>query len=202
MKRKIKYDSRNYRLHSDGNKSAIRESLQRCGAGRSVVIDADDELIAGNGVFEQAEALGIPVRVIETDGTELVAVKRTDLHTGDERRKLLAFADNATADKVEWNVPELTAGISADDLATFHVELPEVVSPDDFGEDFELPQGDKPPFSRYCFMLAAEQLDAINEALKEAKKDHSFGNTETFGNTNTNGNALYYIVKQWAEQRR
>lgn len=100
----IKFDKRNYRKHSDSNKRKIKKSLQECGAGRSVLIDADDTLIAGNGVFEQAQAMGIPTRVIETDGTELVVVKRTDLRTDDEKRKTLAAADNITSDNVEWDV--------------------------------------------------------------------------------------------------
>ena len=75
----IKFDKKNYRKHSEQNKKRIKKSLKECGAGRSVLVDADDTLIAGNGVFEQAQAMGIPTRVVETDGTELVVVKRTDL---------------------------------------------------------------------------------------------------------------------------
>ena len=93
----IKFDKRNYRKHSEQNKKRIKKSLKECGAGRSVLVDADDTLIAGNGVYEQAQAMGIPTRVIETDGTELVVVKRTDLRTDDDKRKLLAMADNATS---------------------------------------------------------------------------------------------------------
>lgn len=92
----LKQDARNYRKHSERNKELIRKSVDECGFGRSVVMDADGVLIGGNGV---AMAAGdAPVRVIETDGSELVVVKRTDLHTGDEKRKLLALADNATSD--------------------------------------------------------------------------------------------------------
>ena len=64
----IKFDERNYRKHSKKNKALIKKSLEELGAGRSVVIDADDTLVAGNGVYEQAQALQMPVRVIETDG--------------------------------------------------------------------------------------------------------------------------------------
>ena len=49
---KIKFDLRNYRKHSDKNKALIKKSLKELGAGRSVVIDADDTLVAGNGVYE------------------------------------------------------------------------------------------------------------------------------------------------------
>ena len=122
---RVKYDSHNYRLHSDRNKELIRKSLEELGAGRSVVIDAEDELIAGNGVYEQAEALGIKTRVIETDGSELVVVKRTDLKTDDVKRKRLALADNATSDTSEWNKELLKEDWEDDELNDWDISLPE-----------------------------------------------------------------------------
>jgi DNA modification methylase len=102
-------DPRNARKHGERNQSTIRASLKECGAGRSIVADAEGVIVAGNGVYEQAQALGLPVRVIETDGTELVVVKRTDLKTDDARRKLLALADNRTAELAEWDEDALAA---------------------------------------------------------------------------------------------
>ena len=131
----IKFDKRNYRKHSDGNKRKIKKSLQECGAGRSVLIDADDTLIAGNGVFEQAQAMGIPTRVIETDGTELVVVKRTDLRTDDDKRKLLAMADNATSDNVEWEDNLLTDDFGFDVLEDWDIKLKEQKESKDLSED-------------------------------------------------------------------
>lgn len=55
----IKFDKRNYRKHSDKNKNLINKSLKECGAGRSIVIDNNNEIIAGNGIYEQAQKLGI-----------------------------------------------------------------------------------------------------------------------------------------------
>ena len=46
----IKFDSKNYRKHSDENKALIKKSIKETGLGRSVVIDSENELIAGNGV--------------------------------------------------------------------------------------------------------------------------------------------------------
>lgn len=138
----IKFDKRNYRKHSDSNKRKIKKSLQECGAGRSVLVDADDTLIAGNGVFEQAQAMGIPTRVIETDGTELVVVKRTDLRTDDDKRKLLAMADNATSDNVEWEDDFLNDDFGLDVLEDWdiHIDLPveqetQEAQEDDFDEE-------------------------------------------------------------------
>lgn len=98
----IKFDTNNYRKHTDKNKNLIKKSLKKCGAGRSIVIDSEGEIIAGNGVYEQAKELNIPVKVIESDGSELIAIKRTDLKTSDKKRKEMAAFDNSTADGVTW----------------------------------------------------------------------------------------------------
>lgn len=79
MMGEIYYDKRNYRNHSIANKERIAKSLIDYGAGRSCVVDREGYLIAGNGVYEQAQKLGMRVKEVETDGTELVVVKRVDL---------------------------------------------------------------------------------------------------------------------------
>lgn len=119
----IKLDRRNYRKHDDKNKNLIKKSLEECGAGRSIVVDAGDEIIAGNGVFEQAQKLNIPVKVVETDGSELVVVKRTDLKSDDERRKRLAVMDNSTSDNSEFDLVMLSEDFALDDLAVMGIEL-------------------------------------------------------------------------------
>ena len=119
----LKQDSHNYRKHSEQNKARIKKSIDEAGLGRSVVIDADGVLVAGNGV-QQVIDKDTPVRVVETDGTELVVVKRTDLHTGDPRRKTLALADNATADDVEWDFEALAEDWTADEAGEWGVEWP------------------------------------------------------------------------------
>ena len=130
----ITFDKRNYRKHSDENKRVIKKSLEELGAGRSVLIDRDNTLIAGNGVFEQAQALGIPVRVIETDGTELVAVKRTDIAEGDEKRKRLALADNVASDLSEFDDDLLREDFSMEELSDWGLESEEEMQTDLNGE--------------------------------------------------------------------
>ena len=122
MAQEIKFDSRNYRKHTDKNLNLIKKSLKECGAGRSILIDNQGEIIAGNATYQNAEKLGIPVKIIETDGKELVVVKRTDLNTTDAKRKKLALLDNSTADKVEWDLDNLSADFDLDNLAEFGIE--------------------------------------------------------------------------------
>ena len=121
----IKFDKRNYRKHDKKNKSLIKKSLEKFGAGRSIVIDAEGEIIGGNGVYEQAQKLGLKTKIVETDGSELVVVKRTDLKTDDEKRKALAVMDNSTSDTSEFDMELLTADFTVDELEDFGIELPE-----------------------------------------------------------------------------
>ena len=124
-KQEIKFDKRNYRKHNDENKRVIKKSLEELGTGRSIVIDNEGEIIAGNGVYEQAQKLGIKTKIVETDGSELVVVKRTDLATGDEKRKKLALADNAASDTSEWADELLREDWTKEALADFGVVLPD-----------------------------------------------------------------------------
>lgn len=122
----IKLDKRNYRKHSDKNKALIKKSLEECGAGRSILIDAEDEIIAGNGVYEQAKALNIPVKIVETDGSELIAVKRTDLQTADIQRQRLAVMDNSANDTSEFDIVLLQEDFEVPDLQDMGVDVPDI----------------------------------------------------------------------------
>lgn len=131
MTTEIKFDSRNYRKHNTKNKRLIKKSLEECGAGRSILIDGDDEIIAGNGVYEQAQKLKMPVRIIETDGSEIVAIKRTDLKTTDEKRKQLAVMDNSTSDSSEFDFELMAQDFNVEALEDMGVDLPDNILPEE-----------------------------------------------------------------------
>jgi hypothetical protein len=134
-------DNHNYRKHSDRNKRLIEKSLADNGAGRSIVIDADDQIIGGNGVYEQALKLNIPVRTIETDGKELIAVKRTDLKPDDPRRKALAVMDNSTTDTSEFDFELLTEDFSFTELADLGVDMDfDEKTAEQLGDDTDKPE--------------------------------------------------------------
>lgn len=142
----IKFDPKNYRKHGDKNKKLIKESLEALGTGRSIVLDNDNVIVAGNGVFEQAQELGLKVKVIESDGKELIAIKRTDLKTEDEKRKLLAIADNKTSDTSEFDFDLLTDDFELGVLEDLGFEDFEInifkddVSLEEDGYEFQLPE--------------------------------------------------------------
>jgi hypothetical protein len=102
----LKQDPKNARKRTAQSKHLIQESLTRYGAARSIVIDESDRVLAGNGTIEGAKAIGISkVRIIETDGNEIIAVKRIGLSEHDKVG--LALADNRTSDLSEWDAEML-----------------------------------------------------------------------------------------------
>jgi len=108
----LKPDPENRRTHNARNVAMIASSLRDVGAARSIVIDEDDRVLAGNGVTEAAEGAGITrVRVVDTDGDEIIAVRRRNL-TPDQKRAL-AIYDNRAAELAEWNAPQLEADLAA-----------------------------------------------------------------------------------------
>ena len=119
----IKFDKQNYRKHNDRNKELINKSLKECGAGRSIVIDNEGEIIAGNGIYEQASKLGLKTKIIETDGSELVVVKRTDLQTDDAKRKQLALMDNSTSDSSEFDFELLQEDFDTETLTDWGIDV-------------------------------------------------------------------------------
>lgn len=91
------------------------ENRQELGAGRSILVDKHGVTIAGNKTLEEAEALGLPVKVVETDGSELVAVMRKDLDLEEDgKARRLAFADNRIGEiDLDWDPEEVRAAIEA-----------------------------------------------------------------------------------------
>jgi DNA modification methylase len=109
-------DPRNARRHPEANQAVIRQSLEEVGGGRSILVDGDNIIRAGNGVYEQARALGLKIRIIEATRDELIAVKRSDL-VG-ELAERAAILDNRAGELAEWD---------ADVLALIQRENPDVV---------------------------------------------------------------------------
>ena len=74
-------------------------------------------------------------------------------------------------------------------------------SPDDYGTEFNLPDGERAAFQQMSFTLADEQVAEVKEAIKQAKELEEFKTNINYGNENGNGNALALIIEQWLQQR-
>ena len=109
-------DKRNANMGTKRGRELLGQSLGKYGAGRSVVVDRNNRVIAGNKTVEAARVAGMKsISVIETDGTSLVAVQRGDLDlVRDKKARELAIADNRVSEvDLEWN-PEVLASLDVD----------------------------------------------------------------------------------------
>ena len=105
----LKFDDKNFNKHNKDGMALLEKSLQKFGAGRSILLDKDNKIIAGNGIVEAAGQIGLEkVKVVEATGDEIIAVKRTDVELDSEQGREMALADNATANaNLEWNYENL-----------------------------------------------------------------------------------------------
>ena len=91
-------DDKNFNKGSEFGNSLIEKSFRKFGAGRSILLDKNNKIIAGNKSVENAFSIGIEdVQIIESDGKRIIAVKRTDIDLDSPEGREMALADNASA---------------------------------------------------------------------------------------------------------
>lgn len=122
-------DDKNFNRGTEFGEHLMDKSLREFGLGRSILIDKNNRIIAGNKTAEKAADIGFEkVVIVETDGKSLVAVKRKDIDLDTAVGREFALADNATN----------KANLSFDtDLIMQEAEKFDIV-PEDWG--VELPQ--------------------------------------------------------------
>lgn len=105
-------DQANLREHDERNSTGIESSLKRFGAGRSIVLDSNGVVRAGNGTVEAARRAGIrDVLVIDPKPGQLVAVRRKDWSPTEATA--YAIADNRLTDLSKFNSTDLASTLSA-----------------------------------------------------------------------------------------
>lgn len=129
-------DDKNFNKGTEYGNSLIEKSLRKFGAGRSVLIDKNNRIIAGNKTIENASAIGLDdVIVVETDGKKIVAVKRTDIDLDSKEGRELALADNQTS-AVNFSIDEDVLKDVSDeleiDLGEWGVFITDDFNPDEF----------------------------------------------------------------------
>lgn len=120
----LRFDDKNFNKHTEFGMSLLEKSLRENGAGRSILLDKDNNIIAGNGVIEAAGDIGLEkVKVVETTGDEIVAVKRTDISLKSKKGREMALADNATAKAdIEWDFENIISEMNPEDAKEWGVE--------------------------------------------------------------------------------
>ena len=170
----IKLDKKNYRKHNEKNCALIESSLKTLGAGRSILIDNNNTVIAGNQTFKEAQKLNIPIKIIETNGSELIAVKRTDLAENDIRRRQLGIIDNLATDKSEFDIDAIEEDFMELNLSSFDVSFADFDSVNEL-----LEEGAKEidvdnlnvSECKIVFKFDAEMYESVLSRLNQIKQD-------------------------------
>jgi hypothetical protein len=98
----------------------VERSLETDGFGRSILLDAAGNIIAGNGVTEAAGNVGLEdVLIVPSDGTRVIAIQRTDVEPGSERAVRLAIADNRANELSDFDPAVVAALANEVDLSDF-----------------------------------------------------------------------------------
>jgi len=139
-------DARNANKGTERGVGMLEHSLRTYGAGRSIVVADDGTVIAGNKTLERAVDIGLPARIVETDGRELIVVQRTDIAGGSKAARELAIADNRASEiGLDWDADVLKAELVAgevdlkafwldDELDALFAETVAVTAPQEFKE--------------------------------------------------------------------
>ena len=193
----LQNDHKNARKRTDRSSALIKESLQKFGAARSIVIDENNRILAGNGTIAGAKAAGIKnLKVIETDGNEIIAVKRTGL--SEDEKVGLALADNRTSDLSEWDINmleelsqehDLNPWFDNDDLKELLGET-EVLPAEGLTDPDDVPEVPEEPITKEgdLYILGNHRLlcgDSTNiqhvEKLMDGKKAHLLHSDPPYG---------------------
>lgn len=110
----LKPDVRNANAGTVRGLAMLEDSIGKYGAGRSILVDKSGNVIAGNKTFQAAVDADMPIEIVESDGTKLVVVQRTDLDLyNDPKARMLAYADNRVAElDLSWSADALLADIA------------------------------------------------------------------------------------------
>ena len=176
--------------HNENAVAAVAASIKEFNFKVPLVIDTNGVVVAGHTRLLAARQLGL---------SAVPCIVADDLLP--DQIKAFRLADNKVSEFATWEFNALEKELAElecidFDMCRFGFEQSEIDA-DDFGDEFSLPDGDKGEICQMTFTLHNEQAELIKYALQVVDDC-----AETFGNTNKNGNALYEVVRQWAEQRK
>jgi hypothetical protein len=156
---------------------------------RPIVVNNEMMVLGGNMRLKAIQEIGLK---------EIPIIKAENLTEEQEREFLIK--DNVGFGEWDWDA--LANDWDYKELVDWALDVPKMLDPEQFGEDFSLADGDKSPFQQMTFTLADEQATQIKNAIADIKLTEEYKYMETLGNENSNGNALYLIIMQWAEQKK
>lgn len=175
----------NARTHSNKQIQQIKESIIEFGFTNPILIDKNNEVIAGHGRLESAKQL----KMQDVPCIRLGYLTET-------QKKAYVLADNKLALNADWNIDLLSEEIqnlvaedfNIDVIGFDEAELQELLNEI---EDV-LPEinDTEPDYEQMTFTFHKDQVEKIKEAIKYVKTNINEFQTE---NTNNNANAIHYM---------
>lgn len=135
-------------------------------------------------------------------GWEAISAKILPEDTPPEVLTRYVLLGNAEFGK--WDTTRLADEWANVNLEDLNVKVPagaESLNPDDLGEDFELPTGDRSDERGITFSLSASQAEYLTHVINVAK---ACGLTPDprYNNLDEDANYIHLIAKQWEEQKK
>lgn len=188
----IKAYSKNPRKN-DAAVDAVAASVREFGWKQPLVIDPSTmEIVAGHTRYKAAKKLGCKT---------VPCVMADDLTA--EQIKAYRLADNKTAELAEWDFNALEAELfelsEAFDMDDFGFDI-DKISADEFGDEFSLPDDDKPAMRTITLTLCEQQYDIVM-ACHDWINDN-VSEVHCFDGKNDKSNAIFEVIYQWAEQKK
>ena len=160
-------DDLNANRHSEYGMQLLEKSIAELGLGRSIVVDKNGRVIAGNAVVETAANLGLEnIIVVPTDGNSLVVVKREDVDIDSKKGRELALADNSVA----------RINLAWDNEVIANIQKEWNVQPEDWGIDTEFTphagtsdSAGSQESESTCLIVESDDPDRLNDLFFELK---------------------------------
>lgn len=190
------YNPRKKLVPGDPEYEKIARSIEEFGYCDPIIINKDGTIIGGHQ----------RTQVLLDMGAETADCVVVDLDPDKEKALNIAL-NKITGSWDEAKLAELIGSLNLDgyDLTKTGYSEPELksilaqvtVTPDDFGQEFSLPNREQILTHRMYVTLHRQQIAFIRAALTQAEAE---GLGETYGNTDRDGNALSKVVREWLEQ--
>ena len=190
------YNPRKKLVPGDPEYEKIARSIEEFGYCDPIIINKDGTIIGGHQ----------RTQVLLDMGAETADCVVVDLDLDKEKALNIAL-NKITGSWDEAKLAELIGNLNLDgyDLTKTGYSEPELksilaqvtVTPDDFGQEFSLPNREQILTHRMYVTLHRQQIAFIRAALTQAEVE---GLGETYGNTDKDGNALSKVVREWLEQ--
>ena len=176
MSKKVKLsslipDDKNNNKHTAYGMDLLEKSVNKVGIIESITVSNDDKIISGNARHEvigknfEKEAL-----VIETDGTQPIVIKRTDIESNTKEFYEASILANTTAKKnIDFDIEVIESlGVEYDiDVVDLGVDIynNDTINLDNFFEEDN--NNNKENKNKIVLEYTDEDFELVNEALKQ-----------------------------------